>query len=167
MHGGHDGEEHAAGGQSGAPGERDGSSDVEAVESAGARTSIWESELATDRTATLQMMPHHGRIQRVTASWTPHDAHHPASPADAAPHVAVVLAADGVRFVASGHSRDALRAQLAEYVASNVERLWAADGTRVRRLLARGDADAAVAHYFATVGSRWDEEWLMGDPTLS
>jgi hypothetical protein len=113
------------------------------------------------------MMPHHARTQRATASWTPHDAHHATLPAHAEPHVAVVLAADGVRFVASGHSRDALRARLAEYVASNAERLWSADEARVRRLLALGDADAAVAHYFATVGARWDEEWLVGDPTAS
>jgi hypothetical protein len=47
MHRGHDGEERAAGERSGAPDEHDGSSADEAVESAGARTSIWESELAT------------------------------------------------------------------------------------------------------------------------
>ncbi len=77
---------------------------------------------------------------------------------------AVVLDADGARFVAVGHSRPALLRQLADYVAANLTRLWPDDASRVRRLLARGAAGAALRHYLAAVGRRWDAEWVELHP---
>lgn len=76
--------------------------------------------------------------------------------------VAVVHSADSIRFVAAATSREALVRQLAAHVwRSGQDELWADDAARVRALLARGEAEAAVEHYFATVGERWDAEWLV------
>jgi hypothetical protein len=76
-------------------------------------------------------------------------------------HVAVVLATDGVRAIVAATTRDRLFAGLADYVArAAADRLWPADARRTQTLLAVGAHEAAVAHYFASVGARWDEEWL-------
>lgn len=76
-------------------------------------------------------------------------------------HVAVVLSADGVRAVVAATTRDRLFAGLADYVArAAADRLWPADARRTRTLLAVGANEAAVAHYFDSVGERWDKEWL-------
>jgi hypothetical protein len=73
---------------------------------------------------------------------------------------AVVLDADGVRFLAVGRSHGAVLGQLAEYVAANAARLSPDDAARVRRRLARGALGTAVRHYVAAVGRRWDREWV-------
>ncbi len=81
---------------------------------------------------------------------------------DRGPWIAAVHAPDGVRLTVAAPTRDELVSRLAEYVRDNARlQLWPADALRVRALLHLGELDAAVAHYFARVGERWDEEWLV------
>ena len=76
--------------------------------------------------------------------------------------VAAVLAADGALFSAAAESREASLRQVAEFVRGRLDtRLWPGDAAEVRALLDGGRYDAAVARYFACVGRRWDEEWLV------
>jgi hypothetical protein len=77
-------------------------------------------------------------------------------------HVAVVYGGNDVRYVTAAASRAALVARLADYVRRHAaNQLWPDDARRLRRLLAARRFDAAVEHYFASVGGRWDEERLM------
>lgn len=77
-------------------------------------------------------------------------------------HVAVVHGVRRVHLVAAAPSRDALTAKLADYVREHVEvQLRPVRARRVRQLLADGKAGEAVDRYFASVGERWDEEWLV------
>jgi hypothetical protein len=87
----------------------------------------------------------------------------------APPHTPLVYALDGVRFVASAASRRALMQRVAQYVEQNAgERLWAGDARRVRQLVGDGAHEEAVELYFALVGERWDEEWIVvTDPSAS
>lgn len=79
-------------------------------------------------------------------------------------HVAVVHTADAVRLVAACLSRGGLTRRLAEYVRERApHQLWPEDAGRLLGLLAGGDAGAAVELYFASVGERWDPEWLVVD----
>ncbi|HEX8274536.1 MAG TPA: hypothetical protein VF615_18010 [Longimicrobiaceae bacterium] len=79
-------------------------------------------------------------------------------------HVAVVHTADAVRLVAACLSRGGLTHRLAEYVRERApHQLWPDDAGRLLGLLAGGDAGAAVELYFASVGERWDPEWLVVD----
>ena len=81
---------------------------------------------------------------------------------DDGPYIAAVAAADGIRFATTAATRGELVSRLAEYVRDHARvQLWPADALRVRALLHLGDAEGAVAHYFARVGERWDEEWLI------
>lgn len=76
--------------------------------------------------------------------------------------VAVVHTRDAVRFVTATTVRAELVRRLAGYVAERAPTtLHEADAARLDALLAGGEAEAAVAHYFDTVGRRWDEEWLV------
>ena len=76
--------------------------------------------------------------------------------------LAVVHAADGVRFAAAADSRAELVRHLAEYVARRAAHVLHAEHARyVRGLLARGELEAAVEAYFGLVGGRWDDEWLV------
>ena len=76
--------------------------------------------------------------------------------------VAVVHAADGVRFATAADSRTELVRRLAEYVARRAAHVLHAEHARhVRGLLARGEPEAAVEAYFGLVGERWDDEWLV------
>jgi len=76
--------------------------------------------------------------------------------------LAVVCAPDGVRFVAHGHSDLEILRRLASHVARQAPRqLWPLEARRVRLLLRHGRLGAAVAYYFARVGRRWDDEWLV------
>jgi hypothetical protein len=76
-------------------------------------------------------------------------------------HVAVIGAADGVRLVAVGRTRDALLRRVAEYVERRVDlELPEEEAARIRRQLASGEIEAAVHGYFACDARRWDEEWL-------
>jgi hypothetical protein len=75
---------------------------------------------------------------------------------------AVVHGVDAIRFGATARSRDELTSRLADYVAERLDdQLWAGDAACVRALLADGQREAAIAAYFAAVGQRWDEEWLV------
>jgi hypothetical protein len=77
---------------------------------------------------------------------------------------AIIHAPDGVRFFAMAHSARALATQIVEYISERCDYvLWPAAARQVRALIAHGDADAAIATYFANVGLRWDEEWLEVD----
>ena len=76
--------------------------------------------------------------------------------------MAVVHTRDRVRFTAFASRRDELIERIAGYVReSAADVLWADDAASVQGFLAAGDLDAAITHYFATVGRRWDEEWLV------
>ena len=80
---------------------------------------------------------------------------------DRSDHLAVVTAADGIRFSTSAPSHEHLLRDLAAYVARRAPTcLWLADARRVRAALRRGDTASAVALYFARVGQRWDAEQL-------
>ena len=82
--------------------------------------------------------------------------------ADPTVFVAVVHAADGVRFLAVTDSRRELVHQLAEYARQRANHALRPDHARhLRGLLARGELEAAVEVYFGLVGKRWDEEWLV------
>ena len=77
-------------------------------------------------------------------------------------HVAVVYGPGDVRHVAAAESRAALAVRLADYVRQHAgNQLWPADARRLRRLLAARRFEAAVEHYFTSVGGRWDEERLV------
>ena len=77
-------------------------------------------------------------------------------------YVAVVHAADGVRFAAATESRAELVRRLAEYVRARGDAMLWADGARhLRALLIRGELEAAVEVYFGLVGERWDDESLV------
>jgi len=75
--------------------------------------------------------------------------------------VAVIHAADGVRFVAAGTSPSALKRQLAEYVQQRAaQQLFPTDAARVTQALRSGNVDLAIDIYFAGEHQRWDEEQL-------
>ena len=86
-----------------------------------------------------------------------------------APHTGIVYALDGARFVAAAASRRALMRRLAGYVGRHAEqRLWPDDARRVQNLLAEAAHEEAVELYFALVGERWEEEWiLIANPAAS
>jgi len=77
-------------------------------------------------------------------------------------YVAVVYGLSDVRHVTAAESRAALAVRLAVYARRQAEnQLWPVDARRLRRLLAARHFEAAVEHYFASVGGRWDEERLV------
>jgi len=74
---------------------------------------------------------------------------------------AIVHAADGVRFVASSPSAQALAAQVAGYVRERCDDiLWPSVAAEVHALIESQKLEAAIASYFANVGQRWDVEQL-------
>lgn len=76
--------------------------------------------------------------------------------------VGVVHGVDGVRLIVAADSRRELVTQLAEYAREHGDHALRPDHARhLRGLLARGELEAAVELYFALVGKRWDEEWLV------
>lgn len=77
-------------------------------------------------------------------------------------HVAVVCAPDGVRLAVACRTPDALVRRLSRYALEHAARqLWPDDAERVRLLVQTGKLEAAIGHYFARVGERWDEERLV------
>ena len=77
-------------------------------------------------------------------------------------YLALVHAVDGVRVVAGADSRIELVRLLAEYVQRRVgEKARGSGAQHVRRLLVRGQLEAAVELYFGLVARRRDEEWLV------
>ena len=80
-----------------------------------------------------------------------------------ATRTAVVMAVDGVRFVACGPD-GVIAEQLAGYVSERCEyTLWPNDARMVRSLLEASRVDDAITFYFAVVGQRWDDERLELD----
>jgi len=76
--------------------------------------------------------------------------------------VGVVHSIDGVRLIVAAEARRELIVRLAEYVREHGDHALRPDHARhLRGLLARGELEAAVEAYFALVGKRWDEEWLV------
>jgi hypothetical protein len=76
--------------------------------------------------------------------------------------MAVVHAADGVRFATAAGTRRELIKRLAEYARQRGDHVLRPDHARhLRGLLARRELEAAVELYFGLVGERWDEEWLV------
>jgi hypothetical protein len=74
---------------------------------------------------------------------------------------AIVHTPDGVRFVATGASREAVAARVAGYVRERCDDvLWADAASEERTMLALGNLDAAITAYFGRVGERWDDERL-------
>ena len=81
--------------------------------------------------------------------------------AHAAAITAIVHSADGVRFVTTATSADAVVSRLADYVRERCDHvLWADTAREVRALLGIGNLDAAITLYFERVGDRWDDERL-------
>ena len=75
--------------------------------------------------------------------------------------VAVVHAADGVRWITAAGSRDELMCRLAVYVRDRAADVLSAEEAQcVRALVAEENCAGAVDRYFSGVGARWDEEWL-------
>jgi len=84
------------------------------------------------------------------------------SPSGTIPLVAVVHTVDSVRFVVTSTCRQELLQELSRYACENaLDRLWPEDAAHVAALVAAGAPEAAIAHYFDTVGQRWDAEWLV------
>jgi hypothetical protein len=76
--------------------------------------------------------------------------------------VAIVHAADGIRFAVAAATRRELIQRLAEYARQRGDHALRPDHARhLRALLVRGELEAAVETYFGLVGQRWDEEWLV------
>lgn len=76
-------------------------------------------------------------------------------------HVAVVHAADGVRFVAASQCPEQLSAEIVRYIRRRCDDvLWPSDAAAVRALIDDDEPFAAIAMYFALTGQRWDEERL-------
>ena len=70
--------------------------------------------------------------------------------------------AETVELIAVSSCRDAIVERLAQYVAQRAAHtLWESDAACVQSLLASNERQAAVDHYFATVGDRWDDERLV------
>jgi hypothetical protein len=74
---------------------------------------------------------------------------------------ATIRAPDGARFTAAAATPELLNREIVAYVLSRSDYvLWPDDARQVRELIETGEADAAINLYFASVGDRWDEEWL-------
>jgi len=88
--------------------------------------------------------------------------HHRTSTTPRAVYTAIVHDATCVLFTAVAGTRTALIEQVAEYVRrSAYDLLWGADSVHVETLIRTGQPEAAIEHYFACVGQRWDDQWLI------
>ena len=77
-------------------------------------------------------------------------------------YVAAVIATDGIRFATAGHTRDEVLSAVATYVRErSAVQLWPDRARLVRDYLDRGECEAGIGAYFATVGDRWDQEWII------
>ena len=82
-------------------------------------------------------------------------------PVPRASHTATVYGLDGVLFAASADAPSGLTAQIVDYIRVRCDDvLWPTDAAAVRAHIDHDDAEAAIATYFASVGERWDAEWL-------
>jgi len=76
--------------------------------------------------------------------------------------VAVVHTPERVRFIAAEVQPERLEHRVAQYVSENAPHvLCPIDAEIVRTFLAANRCQSAIEHYFATVGQRWDKEWLV------
>ena len=83
-------------------------------------------------------------------------------------HIAIVYAPDGIQFAAGCRTEHTLVRLLAAYVVRRSrQQLMPGDARRIRRLVQRGAAAEAVAHYFARVGARWNEDRLFQFSTVT
>ena len=83
-------------------------------------------------------------------------------------YIAIVFTPDGIQFAAGCRTERTLVRLLAAYVVRRSrQQLLAADALRIRRLVRRGAAAEAVAHYFSRVGARWDEDQLFRFSTVT
>lgn len=74
---------------------------------------------------------------------------------------AIVYSADGIRFLASGMSHEAVAGRIAEYVRDRCDDVLLADAaSEVHTMFELGNIDGAIATYFKRVGERWEEEHL-------
>ena len=86
---------------------------------------------------------------------------HRANVAAPTSYVAIVHDAESVLFVAIGVDRAAVSAAMATYLNERcLETLWPADASEVRDLVRAQMYVAAIETYFASVGRRWDPEFL-------
>lgn len=77
-------------------------------------------------------------------------------------HAAVVHAAGRICFLTAAHSRSQLAERLSAYVCEHAPiQLRSQDAGRVAALAAAGRHEQAIAHYFVSVGEKWDEERLV------
>lgn len=77
-------------------------------------------------------------------------------------HAAVVHAAGRICLLTAAPSRSLLAERLAAYVCEQAPiQLRSFDAGRVAALAASGQHEGAVAHYFGSVGEKWDEERLV------
>src|SRR5262245_28157136 len=103
------------------------------------------------KTQHLALRP--GRRIRHTASVTTY------TPMPTPLFVAIVHRPETVELIAVSSHQDAVLCRLAQYVYERAAHtLWEGDAARVETLLASDHKQAAVDHYFATVGQRWDKE---------
>jgi hypothetical protein len=76
--------------------------------------------------------------------------------------VAIVHRPETVELIAVSSHQEAVLRRLAQYVYERAAQvLWASDAARVESLLESNEKQAAIDYYFATVGQRWDKEWLV------
>ena len=88
--------------------------------------------------------------------------HNRTSTAPRAVYTAIIHDATCVLFTAVAGTRTALIEQVAEYVRRSAnDLLWSADSFRVETLIHTSQPEAAIEHYFACVGQRWDDQWLI------
>lgn len=77
-------------------------------------------------------------------------------------YLAAVVGRDGVCFTTAAMTHGNLLHAVAEYVSERAPlQLWPADAAAVHEKLSRGDYQAGIDRYFAAVGDRWDDEWLV------
>jgi hypothetical protein len=76
--------------------------------------------------------------------------------------VAIVHTPEAVQLIAVSLDQVVVRSRLAQFVPPRPPyTLGAPDAAHVQSLLASSQEQAAVDYYFATVGRRWDSEWLV------
>jgi hypothetical protein len=81
--------------------------------------------------------------------------------------IAIVHRPETVELIAVSSCQEGVLCRLAQYVYERAPHtLWVSDAARVESLLDSNEKQAAIDHYFATVGQRWDKEWLVTRRTL-
>jgi len=77
-------------------------------------------------------------------------------------HIAAVHTPAEVCFLTAAETAAELEQVIADYVRRNADdRLWPFEASQVHALLDVGEIAEATQLYFASVGTRWDEETLV------